>query len=156
MRRKVKWIDRDRGWRRIEREVRRSRGKPHVQVGVFGVEAAKDHGGIPNVDVAAIHELGLDPRIPERSSIRGTVDERRKRITTAIRKSADLTLQGLLSMHAALERVGLYVQGQIRQRISTGIPPPNAPATVARKGSSTPLIDTGQLRASIDYEVKGT
>jgi len=31
--------------------------------------------------------------------------------------------------------------------------PPNAPSTVARKrGSTNPLIDTGQLRRSIDWE----
>ena len=31
---------------------------------------------------------------------------------------------------------------------------PNAPSTIARKGHDKPLIDTGTLKASIDYEVK--
>jgi hypothetical protein len=31
--------------------------------------------------------------------------------------------------------------------------PPNAPSTIARKGSDRPLIDTGQLRRAITYVV---
>lgn len=33
--------------------------------------------------------------------------------------------------------------------------PPNAPSTKERKGSEHPLIDTGQLKASITYVVRG-
>jgi len=33
--------------------------------------------------------------------------------------------------------------------------PPNAPSTIARKGSSQPLIDTGNLRKSIIYVIRG-
>ena len=33
--------------------------------------------------------------------------------------------------------------------------PPNAPSTIKEKGSERPLIDTGALRASITYVVKG-
>jgi hypothetical protein len=44
--------------------------------------------------------------------------------------------------------------GVIKQRIANGIAPPNSPYTIARKGSSKPLIDTGQLRNSITYQVE--
>lgn len=63
-------------------------------------------------------------------------------------------LHGDHSFYKELERVGLWAQGSIQQRISDGIPPPNAESTIRRKGSSTPLIDTGQLRTSIKYRVK--
>ena len=33
--------------------------------------------------------------------------------------------------------------------------PPNAPSTIKRKGSSRPLIDTGQLRRAITYVIRG-
>ena len=54
---KARWIDRDRGWRRIQRQIAQARGKTHVRVGIFGTEASKDHGGLPNVEVAAVHEF---------------------------------------------------------------------------------------------------
>jgi len=31
------------------------------------------------------------------------------------------------------------------------VAPPNAPATIARKGSSKPLVATGQLKSAISY-----
>ena len=53
----------------------------------------------------------------------------------------------------ALQRIGLWAQSEIQQRISDGIPPQNAPYTINKKGSSTPLVDTGQLRSSISFKV---
>ena len=39
---------------------------------------------------------------------------------------------------------------------ATGIPPENAPSTIRRKrGSTTPLIDTGVLRSSVSYRAEG-
>ncbi len=39
-------------------------------------------------------------------------------------------------------------------KIQRGIDPALKDATIAKKGSSTPLIETGQLINSIDFEVK--
>ena len=50
--------------------------------------------------------------------------------------------------------LGQKYVGQIQARISAGIPPPLAESTIARKGSSVPLIDTGQLRSAVTYEVR--
>jgi hypothetical protein len=157
------WIDRDRGWKHIQREIAKARNKPHVRVGVFGAEAARDHDGIQNVDVATINEFGVtfthpngaEITIPERSFIRGTVDVARRKISHMRRMLQDKVLTGALTQHQALEQLGLFVRGLIQARISAGIPPPNQPATIARKGSAKPLIDTGQLRTSIQSEVKG-
>ena len=51
-------------------------------------------------------------------------------------------------------RVGAYVKGKIRDSITALKEPPNAPETVRRKGSSDPLLDTGTLRNSVDWEVE--
>ena len=32
--------------------------------------------------------------------------------------------------------------------------PENAPSTIAKKGSSNPLIDTGEMRSKVSHEVK--
>ena len=97
--------------------------------------------------------------IPERSFIRGTMDEKGKTIGRIAHRLFRTVLLGQLTTHKALEVLGLFIQGQIRQRISRGIAPPLKPATIKRKtvngkAGTTPLIDTGQLRASIDFQVK--
>jgi hypothetical protein len=187
---KSKVIDRDLGWKRIKREIAKARKKPHVAVGIFGSKASADHGGQPNIDVAATHEFGMTlnhpggtayfvrdgkavfvsneaaagkdlPRtkphkidIPQRSFIKGTVDARKRMIVAFTRNVADQVLQGKMTTAKALEMLGIFVQGQIRARISRGISPPLKAATIRQKGSSKPLIDTGQLRGSVDYDVR--
>ena len=54
----------------------------------------------------------------------------------------------------ALSVLGMALVGDVQQRIRNRIPPPNAPYTIARKGSDVPLIDTGRLRQSIDFVVE--
>jgi len=189
-RRKAKIIDKDRGWKRIQREIEKAKNKPHVQVGVFGAKASADHGGKPNIEIAAAHELGATinhpggtayfigadgmahfvsdatatralPRtkphkivIPERSFLRATFDQKTDNIAKTAKKLQNQVIAGKLDTKKALETLGLYIKGLIQRRISSGIPPPLKPATIKRKGSSKPLIDTGQLRASIDHKVK--
>jgi hypothetical protein len=38
--------------------------------------------------------------------------------------------------------------------IALSIEPENKPATIAKKGSDTTLIDTGQLRQNISYRIE--
>ena len=45
------------------------------------------------------------------------------------------------------------MQGKIREYMTDLRNPANANITVAVKGSSNPLVDTGHLISAIDYEV---
>lgn len=95
-----------------------------------------------------------DIPIPERSFLRGTVDEKATEIKRMAKRLAGAVVDGKYTVPKALETLGLYIQGLIRSRMSAGIPPPLKAATIRRKGSSKPLIDKGQLRASIDFQVR--
>ena len=58
----------------------------------------------------------------------------------------------------AAARVGNYGASQVKKGIASGAPDgqtfaPLSPATVARKGSSKPLIDKGDLVGSVTYQV---
>ena len=53
-----------------------------------------------------------------------------------------------------LGQTGEAIAGQLRESIINLTEPPLAPATVARKGSDKPLVDTGHMLASVDYEVE--
>ena len=53
-----------------------------------------------------------------------------------------------------LELTGAAIAGQLRQSIVDLVDPPLAASTIARKGSSKPLVDTGHMLASVEYEVE--
>ena len=50
-----------------------------------------------------------------------------------------------------LAKAAAGIRSSVVKRISTCSTPPNSPLTIAGKGSSKPLRDTGQLMASITY-----
>ena len=56
-------------------------------------------------------------------------------------------------MDQVLEQVGAFAAGAVQQYMTDLQQPPNSAYTIAQKGSSNPLIDTGALRASVTYKV---
>ena len=54
----------------------------------------------------------------------------------------------------SLSLMGQGIQKQLRQAIDDTNEPPLAAATIARKGFEKPLIDTGHMRMSVDYEIE--
>jgi hypothetical protein len=59
-----------------------------------------------------------------------------------------------MSAKVALDRLGIQAQNIIKQSFRKNDWKPLNPKTIKRKGSSTPLIDTGQLIGSISYIVE--
>jgi len=55
----------------------------------------------------------------------------------------------------AANLLGDATKGRIQEFAIDLRDPPNAQSTVDAKGSSNPLVDTGQMIGSIDYKVKG-
>lgn len=156
----VRVVDRDRGWRSLAREVERLKRGAFVRVGVQGNEAAAAHqngNGKTVADVATTHEFGAvvvskngkQIVIPERSFIRATIDLNHAKLQRTATLLGRGVIAGRFARGQALELLGEQAVGMMKQRISDGIAPANAPATIARKGSSTPLIDQGQLRGSL-------
>lgn len=52
------------------------------------------------------------------------------------------------------KRLGLILSARMRRKIRSGVPPKNAPLTVALKGSSKPLADSGRLFKSITWKIE--
>lgn len=125
---------------------------PGTFVGILSEGKAKQPHpkaeGLTMAQLGAIHEFGLG--VPERSFLRSFRDQR----ADDIGKVFLLLVQRRGVSQAVWELLGQWCVGEIQKRIAAGTPPPNAPSTIARKGSSTPLIDTGQLRSSITYAVR--
>ena len=153
--------DRDHGYRALlSRVLSLEKAPPSIAVGILARDASKpDSGGVTVLDVGTWNEFGTvnadgSVRVPARSFIRAWADENQKtarKILTGLMKQV---ITGKLTEAQALEQFGLWAKGAIQQRMARGVPPPNAQSTIDRKGSSTPLIDTGVLRSSIDFEVR--
>ncbi len=111
--------------------------------------------GAPIAVIAAVQEFGsADGRIPERSFLRVPLRQNAETFQAIWRAQVPKVVEGELSMHQVMSQLGARAVAVSQEAISEGIAPENAESTKKRKGSSKPLIDTGQLRQSITYIVE--
>jgi len=149
--------DKDLGWKQLFTQFTSSK-ETRVLVGLLrsAGEHKSGNGGKP-ISVAqlgAIHEFGAPGAgIPERSFMRTAVDEGRSKLNKLVDKLAKMVVDGDANEEKALGILGETVKNMMKAKIRSGLKPPNSPATIRRKGSSKPLIDTGQLINSINWEV---
>ena len=145
-------IDTDLGFKRIQKEFL---FPIFVDVGILekdGLELKNGSSSSTLAEVAHVHEFGLPEKgIPQRSFLRSTVDANRGYIAE-LTLAVSSVIAGVKKI-AAVSAVGKKVVKDIVNRIRGGIGPSLKTKTVAKKGHSTPLIDTEQLINSIDSEV---
>lgn len=148
--------DRDHGARRLLQIVAR---RPRVRVGIFSPEAGapkKSSPGTSLVVVAAAHEFGIG--VPRRSFINDWAEYAWANAARRMRRVVKRTIQGG-SLREGLEVWGSWAANSMKYRISLGIPPElserrKREKKVRGKKGDRPLIDTGQLRSSITYQVE--
>lgn len=122
-----------------------------VRVGFQHGKATEDDG-TDICDIAAWNELGTS-HMPSRPFLRQSVDENEGKINSFLQsKKADL-VRGVPA-EQILKEIGIFQKDLIQEKITNGSFAPNAESTVRRKGSSKPLIDTGRMRQSVNYEIK--
>lgn len=153
-------IDRDLGFRALFVRLRVFQNMS-LTVGIHeddGSETHEEGAGeeLTTLQVAAFHEFGTD-RIPQRSWLVAGIAENEDRIAALMKRLARSVIanRSRLDPRRALDLLGLEITQLIQARIRAGIAPPLADVTIARKGSSTPLIDTGQLIQSIRHRITG-
>lgn len=110
-------------------------------------------GGINIAQYAAENEFGTK-YIPERSFIRSTFDDNLASLESFVVRQVGLVVDGSIGPIDMLKRIGLVMETNIKNTIRRIVSPPNSPRTIARKGSSKPLIDTGAMINSIRYTYK--
>lgn len=112
-------------------------------------ETAKYQDGTPVAYVATVHEYGYAAGgIPPRPTMRPTASAKRTEWADTMRKGAKAALNGQISGRDALERLTLRAAGDVSAAIAALQAPPLSPRTVAAKGFSKPLVDTGQMLRS--------
>ena len=154
---------------KVEKSINDLRGKK-VIVGHLG--------GGEQAWLAAIHEYGMKIKvtpkmrvwlhanglhlkkdtgfitIPERSFLRTGFDTYHKEVIDETNPMLSDVLGGTMSADDFCNMVGTLLRDKIREYAIDLNNPANHPFTVERKGSSNPLVDSGDMIQSIIFEVE--
>jgi hypothetical protein len=94
--------------------------------------------------------------IPERPFMQNAMRANQIRYVTAMRSSAAKIVRGETTLTQTIQKLGIFAQGHIQEEITSLSSPPNSPVTIALKGSSSPLIDTGEMRGAVTFKADNT
>lgn len=152
--------DKDKGFQRIKEEYSKLKKKPHVKVGLLSSgEKHKQADGLNVVTLASYHEFGSKDKrkLPERSFLRSTFDEKNKNWHQMTNSLKDKIHQGSMTVEKSLDVMGMKLENDVKMKIRNRIPPKLKASTIERKTiqgkkGDIPLIDTGQLINSIKYK----
>jgi hypothetical protein len=120
----------------------------------------KDDKGTPvnNAELLFIHTNGSPIKgIPPRPVLEPAIAQNKERVSEALQKAVDAAIDGNKgAILPALESAGMDGQNIARKFFTDSANgfAPNKPATIERKGSDRPLIDTDEMRSSITYVVR--
>lgn len=118
-----------------------------VRVGI--VKSGTYDDGTQVAEAAFYNEYGT-AHIPPRPFFRNTVAEHKSEWP---RQMVEALKENQFDVPKSLAQMGMGVRDQVVATIQGFNDPPNAKSTVKKKGFDKPLIDTGTLWRSIDYEV---
>ena len=134
----------------------------HTQV-IVGITEESDverEDGMTNAQLLYLQENGVPSKnIPPRPVIQPALaqDETRKAMKQQMRQAMfDAIVKGdLKQAKNDYEKAGMIGRDACKNYITDGTHlTPNSPVTIARKGSSIPLIDTASMMNSISYAIR--
>lgn len=129
-------------------------GKPQVLVGVPSSKNARQ-GASNNATIAAVHELGAPSKnIPARPFLVPVVQGDSQKYVELMAQGFRNALQDQEKIKQVYEKIGLVISNDVKAYIVSGNFVPLKQSTIDAKGSSKPLISTGELRNSISYEIR--
>lgn len=123
-----------------------------VRVGIMGNKSSRMKSkGMTNADIGFIHEFG-GPKIPRRSFLRMPLFQKGDEILESVKEAGALKKLAAGKTTEVLSDLGIGCEVAVLEAFDSagfGDWESNAASTIKKKGSSRPLIDTGQLRRSI-------
>lgn len=163
----VKWSTKKNKFPEMERAVAELNGR-RVNVGASGEQSwlASIHEYGCKIKVtdkmrAYLHSQGLHLKadteyitIPERAFLRNGFDTNKDSVMKDAEQILPSVLDGSLATDEFLKMIGLILSSDIKDYARQLDSPPLHPFTVKQKGSTNPLIDTGDMIESITYEVE--
>lgn len=144
--------DRDYGYKKIVLNIKELNGKG-VKVGLMGDE---EYEGVSVVDYAMYNEFGT-AHIPARPFMQTTFDRYRADVMKFTEHLVNGIIEGQYTADHVMRVLGEWYQAKVQLTIrdAKNWAVPNTPETIKRKGSSSPLIDTGRMVGAVRYEVFG-
>lgn len=109
------------------------------------VRFLKSGTGHAEMGTTAAHTITIPPRPWLDTGLASVTPEI---IDTIVDSIADGEL-----MDQILNRIGVVAVAGVQNYMDELDSPPNAPGTIAKKGSDNPLIDTGELKQSVTYAI---
>lgn len=163
----IKWSTKINKFPEMERAAAQLNGR-RVNVGVYGEQAwlagIHEYGcKIPVTDKmrAYLHSQGLHLKastqyitIPERAFLRNGYDQNRDGVADNAESILPAVLDGSIDIKRFLEMIGIFLSSNIKDYATALDSPSNHPFTIGQKGSSNPLVDTGDMIGAITYEVQ--
>lgn len=132
--------------------------KIDVLVGIPQEEAGREQNDITNAELLYIHTNGSPANnIPPRPVVEPAIQDSKEEIGTLLKEAILKALEGDTGgAMAGMERAGTQGENAVKGWFTNPKNgwAENAESTKKKKGSSKPLIDTGQLRKSITHAVK--
>lgn len=130
-----------------------------VVVGIPAEFNVGEKNGMTSAALLYLHEQGVPSHnIPPRPVLHPALGQAdiAEQIKTLMTEAADAALiEGdVKTAEQNMEKAGMIGAGACKDYILSGALAPNAPSTIAKKGSSQPLVDTGAMLGSINYVVR--
>ena len=116
-------------------------------------EGSKNHAGPSIIDVAIWNEFGTN-NIPRRDFMSIATKKWQEYFSLMVEQYKDEIISGKIDIDTFLNLMGEAGAEFISEAIVKLSDPPNAPATIKRKGSSNPLVDTGDMSKAPTYELR--
>ena len=130
-------------------------GKPKVYIGVPASKNGMHEGGINMATLLALHVLGAPSRgIPQRDPLRPPLIANAQRYTDLLAIGLKNSLSDGTDPKLVYEKIGIVATNDVKDYFITGNFKALSEKTIKAKGSSKPLIDSGELRGAITYEVR--
>lgn len=143
--------DQDLGLDKIIKQFK-SLKKKQVQAGILK-DAGTGEDGVYIADYACHNEYGTST-IPARPFMSTTFDEKHEEWNKSLNNIVQDVLDGKdIDVDKSMSLVGVRMVDAIKEKITSNVPPPLAPSTIARKKSSKTLIDSGNMLSSINFEI---
>ena len=126
--------------------------KKKIKVGFFPSAKYDDADATPVALVAAIQEFGLAGN-PERPFFRQSIAQLEQDLGRRLARILDPKTMTVSASDA--EEIGRYAVGVVQDHIQSLRDPANAASTIELKdGKNNPLVDSGRLHDSADYQAE--
>lgn len=134
----------------------RNIGKPKVYIGVpFKANVIHKDTKLNMATLLAIHTLGAPSRgIPKRDALLPPLKENAGEYARLLAQGIKNNLANGEPVEQVYEKLGMLATNDVKAYFVSGNFVPLKQSTIDAKGSSKPLIDSGELRNSISYEIR--